>query len=121
MRRSVSAVEDPRVVIERRCAIDDAKQAVAEFLAGVPEEPHPAFGLDDAVLDGDATLADVSPAVEILPVEQLSSASLLQAERQQQEYEGWSDDHGLASMPRLNDADGLIARARRSRTRRSAS
>lgn len=64
------ADEDAGVVVGRRRAIDETHGAIAELLARVPEQAHPALGLEQAVFNEHAALADVRPARQIPAVEQ---------------------------------------------------
>src|SRR5271157_306125 len=50
------------------CPVDDADHAVAEFLAGVPEQAHAALGAKEAILNHEFARSNVVPAVETVTI-----------------------------------------------------
>src|SRR5271157_4305466 len=52
------------------CLVDDADHAVAEFLAGVPQQAHAVLGAEKAVLNHELARSNVVPAVETVTIEQ---------------------------------------------------
>jgi tetratricopeptide (TPR) repeat protein len=93
---------DARVRPRRAGAIDDAQDAVAQRLAGIPEQAHAALGAEHPVLDDEAAGADVLPAVEALAVEQrprLLGGGRRAESRAQEDGHGQGQAHGGGDVP----------------------